>query len=77
MLHAGDRRLIGAAYDKTRAALQDEAGLSDDELDALTDVMTGALVSLLRAGQVDQTKLSHYAVAQTLRHLWAGRRWNL
>jgi len=43
-------------------------------VDALTDVMTSALLSQLRAGQMDQNKLSHYAVAQTLRHLWAGRR---
>lgn len=72
--HVGDRQLLGSAYAKARAALQDEACLSDDDLDALSDVMNEALLSLLRAGQIDQNKLSHYAVAQTLRHLWAGRR---
>lgn len=73
-LHDGDRQLLGSAYAKARTSLRDEAGLSDGDLDALTDVMTGALLTLLRAGQMDQNKLSHYAVAQTLRHLWAGRR---
>jgi len=38
----------------------------DEDLDALSDVVAGALLSLLRAGQIDQNKLSHYAVAQTL-----------
>jgi hypothetical protein len=73
-LHATDRTLLGAAFLSARNSLQDEAGLNDAELDALTDVMTEALLSLFRTGQIDQTKLSNYAVAKTLRHLWAAQR---
>jgi hypothetical protein len=73
-LQATDRSLLGAAYDKARAALQEEANLSDGDLDALSGVITFALVSLIRTGQTDQNKLSHYGVAQALRHLWAERR---
>jgi hypothetical protein len=73
-LHATERTLLGAAYHKARNSLQDEAGLTDSDLDALTDVMTEALLSLFRIGQLDPTKLSNYAVAKTLRHLCAGQR---
>lgn len=69
-----DRVVLAGAYRKTRASLKAEAGLSEAELDSLSNVMTGALASLMRAGQVDQHRLSHYAVAKTLRHIWAGRR---
>ena len=72
-LRATDRTLLGAAFVSARNSLQKE-GLNDAELDALTDVMTEALLSLFRTGQLDQTKLSNYAVAKTLRHLWAGQR---
>lgn len=73
-LHSTERSLLGAAFVSARNSLQIEAGLNDAELDALTDVLTDALIALFRTGQIDQTKLSNYAVAKTLRHLWADRR---
>lgn len=66
--------LLRTAYESARDALQSEAALTDADLDALTDVMADALLSLYRAGQVDETRLSNYAVAKTLRHLNAGQR---
>lgn len=73
-LHSADRTLLGAAYASARASLQDKAGLNDAELDALANVMSNALLSLFRAGQLDPTRLSTYAVAKALRHICAGRR---
>lgn len=66
--------LLRTAYEKAREALQSEAALTDADLDTLTDVMAAALLSLYRAGQVDETRLSNYTVAKTLRHLSAGQR---
>ncbi len=73
-LGANGLTLVRAAYDSARDALQSEAGLTDADLDTLTDVMADALLSLYRTGQVDEAKLSNYAVAKTLRHLSAGQR---
>lgn len=69
-----DLTLLGSAYESACDALQSEAGLTVSDLESLTDVMTDALLSLYRAGQVDETRLSNYAVAKTLRHLSAGQR---
>ena len=41
----------------------------DADLDTLTDVMGDALLSLYRSGQINETKLTNYAVAKTLRHI--------
>jgi hypothetical protein len=73
-LGSGGRALLCTAYARAREALQSEAALTDVDLDTLTGVMTGALLSLYRAGQVDETRLSNYAVAITLRHLSVGQR---
>jgi hypothetical protein len=73
-LHATDRTLLEAAFASARDSLQDEAALNDAELDALADVMIAALLSQFRTGEVDQIKLSNYAVAKTLRHICAGQR---
>jgi hypothetical protein len=69
-----DLTLLGSAYQNTRIALQREAGLTDADLDTLTDVMGDALLSLYRAGQVNETRLTNYAVAKTLRHISASQR---
>ena len=66
--------LLRTAYESARIALQREAGLTDADLDTLTDVMGDALLSLYRAGQVNETRLTNYAVAKTLRHISAGQR---
>jgi hypothetical protein len=71
---SSDHTLLGSAYQNTRIALQREAGLTDADLDTLTDVMGDALLSLYRAGQVNETRLTNYAVAKTLRHISAGQR---
>ena len=71
---SSDLALLGSAYESTRIALQREAGLTDADLDTLTDVMGDALLSLYRAGQVNETRLTNYAVAKTLRHISAGQR---
>ena len=71
---SSDLTLLGSAYESTRIALQREAGLTDADLDTLTDVMGDALLSLYRAGQVNETRLTNYAVAKTLRHISAGQR---
>ena len=71
---SSDLTLLGSAYERVRIALQREAGLTDADLDTLTDVMSDALLSLYRAGQVNETKLTNYAVAKTLRHISAGQR---
>lgn len=73
-LTSSDVRLLGAAYGSARIALRSEAGLTDADLDSLTDIMTDALLSLYRAGQVDETRLCSYAVAKALRHLCARQR---
>ncbi len=73
-LGASGLTLLRAAYESARDALQNEAGLTEADLDTVTDIMADALFSLYRAGQVDQAKLSNYAVAKTLRHLSAGQR---
>jgi hypothetical protein len=66
--------LLRAAYESARLALRSEANLTDADLDALSDVMANTLLSLYRTGQTDETKLRHYVVAQTLRHLSANQR---
>ena len=71
---SSDLALLGSAYESTRIALQREVGLTDADLDTLTDVMGDALLSLYRAGQVNETRLTNYAVAKTLRHISAGQR---
>ena len=71
---SSDLTLLGSAYESTRIALQREAGLTDADLDTLTDVIGDALLSLYRAGQVNETRLTNYAVAKTLRHISAGQR---
>jgi hypothetical protein len=71
---SSDLTLLGSAYESTRIALQREAGLTDADLDTLTDVMGDALLSLYRAGQINETKLTNYAVAKTLRYISASQR---
>ena len=71
---SSDLTLLGSAYEGTRIALQREAGLTDADLDTLTDVIGDALLSLYRAGQVNEARLTNYAVARTLRHICAGQR---
>ena len=71
---SSDLTLLGSAYESARIALQREAGLTDADLDTLTDVMGDALLSLYRAGHVNETRLTNYAVAKTLRHISAGQR---
>ncbi len=73
-LGTGGVSLLRTAHKKARHALQKEAGLSEADLDSLTDIMAHSLLSLYQAGQADETKLSNYAVATTLRHLCAGQR---
>lgn len=73
ILHSADRTLLDAAYASARASLRDDAGLTDAELDALANVISGALVSLFQAGQQDPAKLSTFAVAKALRRISAGR----
>ena len=71
---SSDLTLLGSAYLNTRIALQREAGLTDADLDTLTDVIGDALLSPYRAGQVNEARLTNYAVARTLRHICAGQR---
>ncbi len=39
-LHATDRTLLGAAFIGARTSLQSEAGLTDADIDAVSDIMT-------------------------------------
>ena len=53
--------IVRTAYESARDALQSEAALTDADIDILGEVMVDALLSLYRAGHVDETKLSNYA----------------